>query len=748
MDAAHARGVQAGDGNVQHNYFGRRPVVTWPCRVGAVPRLAHQRQRRPADDLLAEVTAGGATAVVCQVLSGMGGVGKTQLAANLAEHLWQHRTVDLLVWVTAGSRETVVNSYAQVAADVTGAEDPDPLRAAQRLLAWLAGTDRRWLIVLDDVADPQDLAGLWPPDTTSGRTVVTTRRRDAALLDGRHLVDVGIFTEQEAADYLRGRLVDSPHQLDEADQLAADLGFLPLALAQAATYLRDQDLTCAGYRQRLRNRRLDRLHPKALPDGQQQAVAETWGLSIELADADTDGLAGIVLQLAAILDPNGIPTSIFSAGAALGHYRDRLGRDVDGDDAHDAVRALHRLGLADTTCDPDLGAGLLRVHALVQRVVREATPEPQRPVLPHTAADALRKVWPGIERDTATARLGQLLRANTTTLTAVTGERMWHTLAGVAGAHPVLFRTGRSLGEMGLVAAARDHFQQLYADSARVLGPDHPDTLTARQGFAYWRGAAGDVAGAVVAFESLLADRGRVLGPDHPNTLTTRHNLAYWRGAAGDPAGAAAALEPLLDDCLRVFGPDHPDTLTVRSNLSRWQGMAGDVAGAAAALESLLADRVRVLGPDHPDTLTARHNLAGWRGEAGDPAGAAADFESLLADCLQVLGPDHPDTLTTCGNLARWRGVAGDAAGAAAAFESLLDDFLRVLGPDHPHTLTTRSNLAGMRGEAGDPAGAAAAYESLLADCLRVFGPSHPHTVTNSRNLAYWRRKAAATRDG
>jgi hypothetical protein len=590
--------------------MGGRATVRWPFRVGAVPRLAHRRQRRPADDLLAATVTGGGTAVVvCQVLAGLGGVGKTQLAAALAEKLWQTRAVDLLIWVTARSRDSLLNSYAQAAADITGVDDPDPVQAAQRILAWLAGTEKRWLVVLDDIADPQELAGWWPPETVSGRTVVTTRRRDAALLEGRRLVDVGVFTGQEAADYLRGRLGDSPHRLDEADQLAADLGYLPLALAQAATYIRDQDLTCAGYRQRLQRRRLDKLHPKALPDGQQQAVAKTWGLSIELADSDTSGLAGIVLQLAAILDPNGIPANIFTTDAALDHYKDRLDSDTDSDDAHDAVRVLYRLGLADTTTGPDGGESLLRVHALVQRVVRETTAIPQQPALAHTAADALMKLWPDIERATTT-RLAQLLRANATTLTAVTGDSLWQT---VDGAHRVLFRTGQSLGEIGLVAIARNHFHHLHAASVRVLGPDHRSTLTARGSLAYWRAEAGDPAGAVTAFEQLLADCLRVLGPDDPSTLTARSNLARRRGDAGDPAAAATAFEQLLADHLRVLGPDHPSTLTVRHNLAYWRGRAGDRAGAAAAFEQLLADRLQVLGADHPDTLTTRRNLAYWQ---------------------------------------------------------------------------------------------------------------------------------------
>ncbi|MEV7395297.1 tetratricopeptide repeat protein, partial [Streptomyces sp. NPDC091215] len=73
------------------------------------------------------------------------------------------------------------------------------------------------------------------------------------------------------------------------------------------------------------------------------------------------------------------------------------------------------------------------------------------------------------------------------------------------------------------------------------------------------------------AFAELLDDRLRVLGPDHPDTLTTRNNLAYWRGEAGDPVGAATAFAELLDDHMRVLGPGHPDTLSTRNNLAHWQ---------------------------------------------------------------------------------------------------------------------------------------------------------------------------------
>ncbi|MDQ1539047.1 MAG: hypothetical protein QOE58_3440, partial [Actinomycetota bacterium] len=85
------------------------------------------------------------------------------------------------------------------------------------------------------------------------------------------------------------------------------------------------------------------------------------------------------------------------------------------------------------------------------------------------------------------------------------------------------------------------------------------------------RGQAGDATGAAAAFTHLLDDRTRVLGPDHPETLTTRHKLAYWRGQAGDATGAEAAMTQLLDDQTRVLGPDHPDTLATRHTLASWR---------------------------------------------------------------------------------------------------------------------------------------------------------------------------------
>lgn len=504
--------------------------------IGRMPQLASCFQQRRTSVDLARAARAGRSAVLAQVLAGMGGVGKTQLAVRFARDLLDGREIDVLVWVTAASQEAIVSRYAEAATSLGAATtgDGDPERAATALLGWLERTDQRWLVVLDNLDTPADAAGWWPPASPNGRTLVTTRRRDAVLTaHGRVLVDVDLFAPAEAVGFLT-RVIGDVRRLADVERLAADLGYLPLALAQAGAYLQDRRLTCAQYRARLadRRRRLAELVPEAgsLPDEHRDTVAATWTLSMEAADAlHPAGLAGPLLRMAALLEPNGIPSAVFTAGPVLAHLSGRRGpgRPVDADDARDALRNLHRLSLANL----DEDGCLLRVHALLQRAVREAAGPDEAPALVTAAADALLRIWPEIERDATDA---QLLRGNTEALHTHGQAHLW---SGQNGCHPVLFRAGNSLGEIGLAAAAADYFEAMRRTATDRLGADHADTLTTRHELARWRGEAGDPAGAAHAYTELLDDRLRVLGPDHPETLRTREDLARWRNLAERDAG-------------------------------------------------------------------------------------------------------------------------------------------------------------------------------------------------------------------
>ncbi|RSN60638.1 Kinesin light chain 2 [Amycolatopsis sp. WAC 04182] len=690
-------GIQIGHGNVQHIHLPFPEPLAWPIRVGVVPlaanclqpRALHEQGRRTD-----RIAVSKAAVLPIHVLSGLGGVGKTQLAGYHAESQWAAGAIDLLVWVTATSRESVLTGYADAASRIISPVATDPLRMAEQLLTWLAQTTRRWLIVLDDLQDPGDLTRLWPPTTATGQVLVTTRRRDAALARAdRTISDVSVFTPGETDAYLRGVLADRPHLLKGADELARNLGYLPLALAQVAAYILDRDLTCSEYTTRLADQRtkLPELLPgpgELLPDDHRDTLAATWSLSLRLADRMAPaGLARPLMVMASLLDPNGIPAVLFTAPAVLRHFGKALGKEVTAEQARDALYVAHRLNLA--TVERETPDRMIRVHALVQRAIGETISESDREYAARACADALLFIWPPVERDTAFA---QALRSNTDALLANAGAHLW-----TPRGHEVLFRAGWSLGGSGLLAAAVAYHENLVADAARYLGPDHPQTLTARYALADCRGEAGDSHAAVSALTDLLPDLIRILGPDHEDTLGVRHSLLHWRGQF-EPAARTAAAEELLPDLLRVFGPQDDRVLRLRLDFARWLRRSGDLTAAAEALDSVLADQQKVLGRDHPSITKTRYNIALCRGEAGHPLGAVAALEELLADEVRVFGASRPYwQLSIRAEVARWQHEAGDTVAAVAVLEELLVDQIHFRGPDHPETCYTLRKLEAWR---------------------------------------------------
>ncbi|WP_052768467.1 NB-ARC domain-containing protein [Streptomyces humi] len=719
---------------------------------GVVPARADHYQARP------ELTAwlrrpARAGESQRRVVCGTGGVGKTQLAARYARDLFDHGQVDVLVWVNATSRSAVVDAFAAAAAGLLGAGRDDPAAAGRLFHDWLKqppGTGRsrpgaRWLVVLDDVPHVGALRDLWPPEVPHGRTLITTRNRDAVFLSGgRTRIDVGRFTPEEAVGYLTAALGRHETQAtaDEVAALAEDLGRLPLALSQAVPYLVNRGLDCAAYRARLanRSRSLEDVLPTGtgLPDNQALTVAAAWDLSIDLADQQPPrGLARPLLHLLGMLDPNGIPEPVLLSPPARRYLtrhatppsRAGHGRDTaDAEDAADALANLRQFSLVEH--EPRSGGRTARVHQLIQRAVTERLSAEAGALCARSAADALLDVWPSGEHD---QDLAAALRSNTAALHSCAEDALYS-----PDAHAVLFRVGTSLGGVGRAGEARDHFHSLARSVERRLGAEHPDFLIAHGHLAYWQGEVGDATGAVAELAALLPRTERTLGADHPETFGIRHSLAYWRGRAGDAAGAADAFAELLRDHRRVLGDHHIGTLGVRHDCARWRGEAGGPERAVSDFAELLPDATAVLGADHRITLAIRHSCARWRGETGDAPGAAAAFAELLPDLARVMGADHPDTLSARNDHARWLGVAGDASGAVAALAELAPRRERVLGELHPDTLVTRHRLAHWRGRAGDPRAAGEALEALLPDMLEALHEDDRRIFAVRQDLAYW----------
>jgi hypothetical protein len=540
----------------------------WPVRSGTVPPLPEYFSPRPEtgfDFVLSP--APGATVVLAPPtppdtaggdrLAGMGGTGKTQLGAALARFLWGSGAVDLLAWVPAASRDSLLTGYAQAAAAV-GADGADegPEAAAAAFLDWLANTGRPWLVVLDDVADLADLDELWPRGA-AGRVLVTTRLSAAAVAGpGRKILQVGPFSPREALSYLTAGLY--PDQRTGAIDLARDLGCLPLALAQAAVVIADARIDCHRYRIHFADRKRQMLATHG--DRYAAIVAAAWSISLDRADSTSPGgLARPALALVALLDPSGIPDAVLTSRAGCDYIcgRGATGTPADESQVRSVLDRLSRVGLV--TIDPDSAPRTVGMHSLVQATVQQVIPPAVLRPAAAAAASALLQAWPHRDREPLVA---QALRDCAASLHRAAGNLLWTPVT-----HPLLLRAGQSLDRAGLSGLAISYWRGMVEVGSRVLGPSHASTLLVRDHLAVACEATGLPRDAIVALGHNLAERERALGDDHPETLAARARLASAYHAMGYRTEAVALFERTLADCERYLPAGHKMTQTIRENL-------------------------------------------------------------------------------------------------------------------------------------------------------------------------------------
>jgi len=289
---------------------------------------------------------------------------------------------------------------------------------------------------------------------------------------------------------------------------------------------------------------------------------------------------------------------------------------------------------------------------------------------------------------------------------------------------------------LGLYAEAEPLLTAVLETRRRVLGLEHPDTLTSMDNLANAYYFQGRYAEAETLHRETLGIRKRVLGSGHPATLTSASNLASDYSARGHYAEAEALHRETLEIERRVLGSEHPDTLTSMNNLANAYSNQGQYAEAEALHRQALEIEKRVLGADHPDTLISMNNLAHAFSSQGRYAEAEALHQETIGIRKRVLGPDHPDTLFSMNNLAHIFSSQGRYAEAEAIHHETLGIQKRLLGPDHPDTLTSMNNLAFAYYNGGRYSEAETLYRETLGIRRRVLGPEHPDTLTTMSNLA------------
>jgi hypothetical protein len=293
------------------------------------------------EDILARLheflNQGQGPAVLTQAITGLGGIGKTQTAlAYCYRHLGTYR---LVWWLRA-------ETSAVLAADFTTLAEPlglDPAAADQaKLIAGIRAAlqaSADWLLVFDNVEDPA-LPRAFLPTTGPGHALITSRRTDLQGLAKASALEV--MQEGEALQLLTScpdPEILPPAERADAAALANELGYLPLAVAQARAYMAETGKSLAAYRRLLQASRPAVLaRGRANPD-YPASVAKVWDLSIAAAEEEC-AAARPLLELLAFFAPDPLPVAVLASAPAIlpQGLRDELARD-------EAIGALKRFSL-------------------------------------------------------------------------------------------------------------------------------------------------------------------------------------------------------------------------------------------------------------------------------------------------------------------------------------------------------------------------------------------------------------------
>jgi tetratricopeptide (TPR) repeat protein len=662
----------------------------------------------------------------------LGACGKTQLAVYLAEALWQARGIELLAWVNASDRASVLSGYAEAAACLGLDHGGDAESVAARFAGWLAGTTRRWLLVLDDLRNAADLDGLCPGGP-AGRVLITAA--DAAVLaDGQQAVAVPVFSMREAMAHLFGRLSTDQDQRSGAYDLAQHLGGEPAALAQASAVMADSGTGCRDYQHRFTEKQ-ERL--QAAGGGEPPASAATWLLSAEYAEEQLlpGGSTWPLLLLTALLDSHGIPAAVLKAPAACRYLADTgAGFPPDPQQAWKAALALERAGLvavapAGPSARESAEGPVVWVSTPLQAAAR-ATASPELLGLAvRAAADALLEAWPKDQPRTGQAAR---MRACAASLLRHAGDALW---AG-GSCHRALLTAGQSTAAARLAGPAVTWWQDVAARCERLLGPDHHDTLFAAGQLADALLAAGQAADSVRCSRWVLEHRESVLGPLHPAAIAARVTLGRALAACGEGSGALTVLHEAAGRSQQAHGPGDPGALAGLDEYAAAFLAAGDPAAAVRFGKQALAGHERLHGPADPATLAAALRLAGACLADGKAKAAVSQYKRVLAAREKALGPDHPDTLAVRASLAAGYDSAGLIGEALREHQQACAGYERAFGPGHPATLARRADLASAYRAVGQLGDAVTLLNDSIPRAEQALSPGDPVTVRLRQVLA------------
>ena len=698
----------------------------------------------------------------------MGGIGKTQIAL---EYVYTNRTsYERIYWLTAVDQASLLSGYQKIAKDagLRLGLDINPIEVSETVLRWLH-REQSWLIVIDNLDDMEVLNGLLPENGAQKHTLITTRNPNSYGIPAEGL-EVPLLDVEEAVELLSNlsKIQISPNTPErrQAEQIVTMLGHLPLAIEQAAAYVREavgDFITFLEHYDKF-HQELNQWVPKG-NRGYPHSVATTW-LAAFNAVHTNHPIAAELFRLLAFLNPDGILVEFLRSG--VGSMDDGLRKVVSNDiQMSTALIELEKYSLIKW----DRRGKSILVHRLVQTVVKDGMSDKDLMTFRRLVIGICQKSFPMewssetrhrcrnyfsqvvgplldaksvqtlelaeimelvglfLRYDGKNVESSKLLNEVINIRAAILGNDHTNTLKSMEHLANTYWHQGR------MTEAAKLH-EDVFVKRQAILGDDHPDTLLSLSRLANTYEHLGETTEAAKLREKVLFKRKTILGDDHPATLMSMHDLADAYFNQGRTTEAENILEELLTKAKASLGDDHLDTLVIMSTLAKTYIDNGRTTDAEKLVKEVLAKRKLSMGDNHTNTLSSMFQLALIYSAQGRTSEAIRLDEEVLEKRRTILGEHHPDTLRSMHNLALNYKNQGRMTEAIKLTEEVLTKRNVILGEGHPETLLCKSNLGCWYFEEGKKVEGMKILEEVLVKRKAILGEDHPETRASTHNLA------------
>jgi tetratricopeptide (TPR) repeat protein len=583
------------------------------------------------------------------ILSGLGGMGKTQLALEYA-YTYEAK-YESVFWVGAASNTTLLSSFQSVAlrsgciGDIEAVDQP---RIAKKVLSWLNSRDN-WLFVIDNLEDDSVIQDYLPFPNVHKHVLITTRNQHCDIAAVKLQVDILGIDDATELLLKRSQIAETLQVREEASIIVKVLGYLPLAIEQAAAYIRQISKSIFNFLRRYNETRLlfDKRGHKGLRD-YKDSVATMLSLSFKQVE-ERNPDASKLLRLLAFLDPDGILSEFLEAGKA-GVDPQLQGLLPDSARFDEALSELERFSLIKRQVD---GGGFkITVHRLVQAVVRNEMP-------PESLAD------------TTTSVIGLCDSA----------FPHWNTLGAID--NEILFR-------------CRSYQTQVIFPLSVLSLTDSLLLANTLVRFGVFLEAEGKYPEAKEHLTRAVTMYKKERGTEYRDTFRAKAHLARTL-ERGEPEKALSLLEPILQSSSTMLGEEDLDVLYVMQRLAGAYFGCWDLGQAVPLYERVLDVRIKVQGAHHRDTLVSTGNLAAAYNGQGRHEEAAALFEKVMEETISSIGENQVDSWFPISNLAvvyRNQGKMDEAIELYVRAEKIA---ATLLGDGHPYTVMTRERLRATR---------------------------------------------------